>query len=68
MLGLVDKSHSARVSSRNLSGGTRDVEPLVDAGVNWCWRNVLVSWDVELGWVDTVGAVLDADVGTGDRH
>lgn len=49
---------------RNLSSGTRDEEPLVDAWVNWSWRKGLVLWNRrKLVRGDTAGRVLDSEVG-----
>ena len=46
-----------------LSGGSRDVEPLVDAGVDWRRGHILVLGDVKLAVVGAVFAVWDRGVG-----
>jgi hypothetical protein len=43
--------------------GTRDVEPLVDAGVDGSGRLVLALGNVELAGVGAVGRVGDGSVG-----
>jgi len=50
-----------------LSSGSRDEEPLVNAWVNWCWGEVLVlrdRWKLIRG--DTAWGLLDGKVGSGD--
>jgi hypothetical protein len=53
---------SSRICCR-LGRGSRDVEPLIDAWIDWCWCLVLALGNVELAWIDTVLAVRDGDVG-----
>ena len=50
--------------SSDLYGRTGDEEPLVDAPVNGCGLEVLVSFDVEVVRVHAVLGVLDGDVFT----
>ena len=56
---LLGRVYKNSCSSRS----ARDVEPLVDAGVDGSRRLVFTLRDVELARVDAVGAVGDCDVG-----
>jgi len=51
---------------RLAGGGTRDVEPLVDAGIDRGRGLVLARGDVERGGVGLVGGVRDSGVGKGN--
>lgn len=50
--------------SSDLNSRTGDEEPLVDATVNGCGLEVLVSLDVEVARAHAVFGVLDSDVFT----
>ena len=50
------------------SRGSRDVEPLVDAGVDWSWCLILALGDVEPAWVNAVWAVRDGAVGAVTKY
>jgi hypothetical protein len=48
----------------DLSSSTRDEEPLVDAGIDWGWCQILVLWEVrKLVWTDATVRMLDSEIG-----
>jgi hypothetical protein len=57
----------ANLLLRLVGRSTRDIEPLVDAGIDRARRLVLALWDVERAGVGALGRVGDGGVDTTDN-